>query len=148
MPAVARSLLLTVAAALTVAALAAAGGAAGSPSGEASAKPTRISCLNKGGSAYRYKRKPRSCAIFGPGGAFAGGVDLKKLAWTGWGRKTAKARGVECGFDAECSDIDVKVKAYRRRTGCNGKRAYTRIKATSQFGTTVARVPRCPGPAS
>jgi hypothetical protein len=108
------------------------------------AKPTRVSCSNKAGTKYLLKRKPSRCDIFGPGGSFGGGVALKGLKWKHWGRKTATATGVECGFKAECEDIAVKVKAYRLRK-CGGKVSYTRVKATSKIGSTTARPPRCGG---
>jgi len=36
--------------------------------------------------------------------------------------------------------------AFRLRR-CQGKRVYTRIRATTRFGTQTTRLPRCPGPA-
>jgi len=119
---------------------------AGVPSAAAAAKPKRITCVNKGGSDYLLKRKPGRCTVFGSGGTFGGGVDLRGLKWTDWGKKAARATGIECGFRQDCVNIPVKVKAFRLRT-CGGKRVYTRLRASSTFGTTTAPAPRCPGPA-
>ena len=109
----------------------------------AAAKPKRLNCVNKSGTKYVFKRRPASCAVFGPGGSFGGGVDLKRLEWKGWGTKTARATGVECGFRLACSDVAVTVRAYRLRT-CGSRRVYTRLKAKSKFGTSTVAVPRCP----
>jgi len=116
---------------------------AGTASAGAAAKPKRLNCINKGGTAYVFKKRPRACAVFGPGGTFGGGVDLKRLEWKGWGTKTARATGVECGFRLDCSDIAVTVRAYRLRT-CGSRRVYTRLRARSKFGTSTVAVPRCP----
>jgi hypothetical protein len=116
-----------------------------SKQGAASAsKRTYLLCLNKSGTATVRKYKPGSCAAFGANGAFAGGVDLKRLKWKSWGGKTATGSGVECGFRASCANIAVSVRAYRRKTAC-GRRVYTRLRATSRFGSSTARLPGCPG---
>ena len=109
----------------------------------AAAKPKRLNCINKGGTEYVFKRKPKACGVFGPGGSFGGGVDLRQLKWKGWGTKSARATGIECGFRADCSDIPVTVRAYRLRT-CGSRRVYTRLRARSTFGTSTVAVPRCP----
>lgn len=109
------------------------------------AKPKRLNCINKGGTSYVFKKRPKTCGVFGPGGTFGGGVDLRQLKWKGWGTRTARATGIECGFRQDCTAVAVKVRAFRLRT-CGGKRVYTRLRATSKFGTTTAPAPRCPGP--
>jgi hypothetical protein len=142
---------LAISAVAAIALLSVPGGAQGdSPQGPAAgaakAKPTRVSCSNKGGTKYILSRKPARCDIFGPNGSFGGGVALKSLKWKHWGRKTATATGIECGFKADCVNVSVKVKAYRLRK-CGSKRSYTRVKTTSKFGSTTARPPRCGGSA-
>ncbi len=102
-------------------------------------------CLNKAGSRYKVKTAPTSCAHFGSGGAFGGGVNLEQLVWTGFGRSSATAKGIECGFHLPCSNIPVDVTASRIRKRC-GDRVYTRLRATSSLGTTVVRVGHCAGP--
>jgi hypothetical protein len=107
---------------------------------------THLLCLNGDGSEYRRKERPKQCAIYGQGGIFAGGVNLKKLKWKAWGHKRAKAKGIECGFHLPCADIKAKVRAWRPRERC-GHRVYTRLKATTRFGHSCADVQGCPGPA-
>jgi hypothetical protein len=131
--------------ALLLLALAAAADGASSNGARAAARPTRITCLNRAGSATVFRRKPRTCADYGPGGAFGGGVFLRRLRWRDWGRGTARARGIECGFHLPCASIEVRVRAYRLRRGCRGTRVYTRLKARSRHGSTVVRLRRCPG---
>jgi hypothetical protein len=105
-----------------------------------------ILCLNKAGTDYVRKVEPVHCAHFGPGGAFGGGVNLKRIHWKVWGGRAARGRGVECGFHLPCAGIKVRIRAYRRRVAC-GKRVYTRLKATSSRGTTIVKLARCPRPA-
>src|ERR687887_1000968 len=92
-----------------VAAAAAQGGAV------AAAKHTNILCLNKAGTEYVVKYRPRTCAHFGPGGVFAGGVNLKRIRWRAWNRPSVRGRARECGFHLPCENIRVRVRAYRRR---------------------------------
>ena len=121
------------------------GGSSGPPAA-ASTLVTRIMCLNGDGDEYVPRRKPRTCAVLGSGGSFGGGVNLHRLRWRAWAEGTARARGREFGFHLPHSNIIVRVRAYRLRRAC-GRRVYTRLKATSRFGTTVVSVPRCPRPA-
>jgi hypothetical protein len=106
----------------------------------------RLICLDRDGSEYRRKEQPSQCAILGKGGIFAGGVNLKRLKWRGWGHARAKATGIECGFHLPCEDIRAEVQAWRPRERC-GKVVYTRFKATSKYGSSRADVQSCPGPA-
>jgi len=110
------------------------------------AKHTNILCLNKAGTKYVVKYRPGSCAHFGPGGAFAGGVNLKHIHWRSWNRPSVTGRAKECGFHLPCENTKVRIRAYRRRRAC-GRIVFTRLKARSSFGTTVVRLKRCPGPA-
>jgi hypothetical protein len=107
---------------------------------------THLVCLNGDGSEYRRKDRPKQRAIYGRGGIFAGGVNLKKLKWRSWGHARAKAKGIECGFHLPCADITAKVRAWRPRERY-GKRVYTRLKATTRFGHSRANAQGCPGPA-
>jgi hypothetical protein len=105
-----------------------------------------IICLNKAGTTYKRKVEPVHCAHFGPGGSFAGGVNLKKLDWRTWGGPRAKGTGRECGFHLPCAAVRAKARAFRIRTAC-GRRVYTRLKSVSSYGTTVVKLRRCPGQA-
>jgi hypothetical protein len=122
-------------------------GADAGPQAQAAKSKTRILCLNKAGTKTFFRKRPRTCAHFGPGGAFAGGVFLTKLRWKGFGRRTATARGRECGFHEPCENVKVSVKAYRLRKGCRNTRVYTRLRVHSKFGTTKVRMRTCTGPA-
>jgi hypothetical protein len=116
------------------------------PGGAAAAKRTHIMCLNEAGTEYVAKYRPRTCAHFGPGGAFGGGVNLRRIRWRSWNRPVVRGRARECGFSLPCSNIRVRIRAYRRRRAC-GRVVFTRLKARSSFGTTVVRLRRCPGDA-
>ena len=133
----------------------------------------RVPCLNDAGTKYKARFTPERCAHFSRGGAFGGGVDLHGLAWRDWGDKVATGSGVECGFQAGCTErvpppcppnvicaqcpfvarapapgcsiaIPVSVEAFRKRTRC-GRRIYTRLRSTSQFGTTLVKTKACLG---
>jgi hypothetical protein len=106
---------------------------------------TTINCANKAGTRYKPKQAPVKCVHFGPHGISAGGVFLQDLVWSGFGDPTATATGTECGFHLPCAQIPVNVTAYRLKKRC-GNRAYTRLRATSTFGTTTVRIKACPGP--
>jgi hypothetical protein len=116
------------------------------PDAGLAAKHTNILCLDKAGAKYVVRYRPRTCAHFGPGGAFAGGVFLKHIRWHSWNRSSVTGRARECGFHLPCENVKVKIRAYRRRHAC-GRIVYTRLKARSTFGTTVVRLKRCPGAA-
>jgi hypothetical protein len=116
------------------------------PEASFAAKRTHILCLNKAGSTYVVKYRPGSCAVFGPGGTFGGGVNLKHIHWKRWNRPSVTGRARECGFHLPCENVRVRVRAYRRRHAC-GRVVFTRLKAVSKFGTTVVRLRRCPGAA-
>jgi hypothetical protein len=114
--------------------------------GRAAKAETHLLCLNGDGiSEYRRKDRPKQCTIFGQGGIFAGGVNLKKLKWRGWGHKRARANGIECGFHLPCQNIKAKVRVWRPRERC-GKRVYTRLRARTRYGHSRADVQGCPGP--
>jgi len=116
------------------------------PGAAGAAKHTNILCLNKAGTEYVVKYRPKTCAVFGPGGAFAGGVNLKRIRWRSWNRPSVRGRARECGFHLPCENTKVRIRAYRRRHAC-GRVVFTRLKATSALGTTIVRLRRCPGDA-
>lgn len=107
------------------------------------AKHTNILCLNTAGTRYVVRYRPRSCTVLGPHGAFAGGVDLKRIRWRSWNEPAVRGRARECGFHVPCDNVRVRIRAYRRRHAC-GRVVYTRLRATSKFGTTTVRLARCP----
>jgi hypothetical protein len=121
-------------------------GAERAPRAKAAAKHTNILCLNSAGTKYVVKYRPRSCAHLGPHGAFAGGVNLKRIRWRSWNEPSVRGRARECGFHLPCENTRVRIRAYRRRHAC-GRVVFTRLKAVSTFGTTVVRLKRCPGAA-
>jgi len=112
---------------------------------DAAQDKTFLLCANGDGDQYRRKAEPKQCVIFGPGGIFGGGVNLNSLDWKGWGDSTTTATGIECGFHLPCADINVRVKASRPRIRC-GVRVYTRLKATSQHGSSTPSPSGCEGP--
>ena len=115
---------------------------------EGAARPLSVLCLTLSGQATTPKVRPHRCAHFGPGGGFGGGVNLVSLHWSHWGAATTTGTGIERGFHLPYSNIPVTVSAYRRREGCRVRgrrlRVYTRLSATSVYGTTVVRLGTCP----
>jgi hypothetical protein len=109
----------------------------------AAAKHTNILCLNSAGSAYVVRYRPGKCAVFGPHGASAGGVNLRRIHWRSWNRPVVRGRARECGFDLPCMNIKVRIRAYRRRHAC-GRVVFTRLKVRSSLGAMVVRLARCP----
>jgi hypothetical protein len=106
----------------------------------------RLQCANAKATAYVLVARPRACLHFGPGGAFGGGVNLARLRWSGWDRARATATGIEKGFHLPESAIRVRVTVFRVRP-CAAGRVYTRLRATSRFGTTTVRLGCARGPA-
>jgi hypothetical protein len=105
-----------------------------------------LPCLNKSGTAYRARIEPKLCPHFGPDGSFGRGVDLHDIKWDDWGEGTVTGIATECGFDADCANVDVHVTASRVRKRC-GRPIYTRLSARSNLGTTVVKTKACLGPA-
>jgi hypothetical protein len=120
---------------LAVIALAAAGIAAPTPAETATAQPL-VRCARSPGGTLLLSR-PSACIIFGPGGSFAGGVNLDHLRWASWGGAVAVATGNERGFHLPLEHIEVSVTLSGARS-CGGRRLYTRAQVTSGNGTTVA----------
>jgi hypothetical protein len=110
--------------------------------GQAAGGGVKIFCLNSKGTDYKPRTAPSTCVHYCPGGAFGGGVNLEQLVWTNFGSATATATAIECGFHLPCSNIPVQVTAFRLKKVC-GKRVYTRLSATSSFGTTTVKLFRC-----
>jgi hypothetical protein len=84
------------------------------------------------------RRHPARCISFYGGNATS--VNLVELRWRGWGRPIARARGIERGFHLPFAHIPVRVTVYRRRLCPTGDLVYTRLRATSRFGTTVVHL--------
>jgi hypothetical protein len=124
--------------------LSALGQAAPTPPAQSSAagKPTQIRCLDESGRSHVAKEHPARCALFGPGGAFGGGVNLAQLEWQRWGQSQATAQGIEKGFHSPASHITVQVTAFKR-VSCGGVYRYAKLRATSRHGTTTASAPTC-----
>lgn len=116
--------------------------------GRPSARPAALSyvlCLTRTGAYYQVRSRPSACSHFGPGGTFGRGVNLTALRWSSWGGPVARGSGRERGFHLPYSNIPATVTAYAPVTGCAGRRVYTRLRATSRYGTTVVLMRRCPG---
>ena len=103
---------------------------------------TYIWCLPRGGEDRERRSRPRRCTTLGPNDSFGGSANLAKLRWRKWGRRVARASGIERGFHLPLVRIHVRVAAYRRRQGCEGDFVYTRLAVTSRYGTTLVRYPR------
>jgi hypothetical protein len=101
-----------------------------------------LRCSRGNGRPGPARRRPTACLVFGPGGAFGGGVNLVGLRWTAWGAATVVGHGVEQGFHLPLAHTRVTVTLFRVRW-CGPQRRYTRVRATSRFGTTVVRAIGC-----
>jgi hypothetical protein len=99
----------------------------------------RIPCANARGTSlsYRFLTRPGGCTQFG--GSFARSVNLGGLRWRQWGGGSATATGFERGFHLPFSRIPVGVIAFGRRS-CGSRQVYTRLRASSQYGTTTVRL--------
>ena len=117
------------------------------PTSSASAR-TKMYCVvtDQDSGRYAAKSRPRACAVFGPGDAFAGGVNLTKLRWRNWGASTAHATGVSLGFRADPVRLRATVKLTGLRNGRCG-RTYGQLRATTKHGSWVVPLTRCPRPA-
>jgi hypothetical protein len=102
-------------------------------------------CANARATLRHRSFKPRTCNTLARRQPFAAAANLAKLRWSGWGRATATARGVDRGFHKNDVDIAVRVRAYRRRAGCRGDWIYTRLRVSSRYGRLIVRQPTaCP----
>lgn len=94
----------------------------------------------------RYRVKP---ARFGYGGRspdtnFGANFTFKKVSWKGWGRPTARGRGMVrvCPNMAPCVRRRVRLVASVRRRPCAESRVYLRLRATFArplFGSSTRR---------
>lgn len=145
-----RRLFVAVTLASMLAAVPVASGAGGSTDGGPRAQSagirTYIACIDKSGNRYIRRYRPSRCGHFSAGGSFGGGVDLHRIKWSSYNGRIARGRALECGFRLDCTGPTVSIKAYRRVRAC-GHRVYTRLKATSRFGSTVVPLRRCSGSA-
>jgi hypothetical protein len=105
-----------------------------------------MACANQHATAlHREFDRPRTCNTLGPHQPFAHAVNLAKLRWSGWGKATATAHGVDRGFHKHDRDVAVTVRASGRTTGCKGDWVYTILKVHSRYGTTSVLQPTdCP----
>lgn len=110
------------------------------------ATPVRIVCTTgKAGDEFTPKRAPKRCTLLPRRASFAQGANLASLRWRSWGRSSATATGTELGFHLPYSHVPVSVTAFRLRMDRCGRslRLYTRVRASSRFGTTLVRLPAC-----
>jgi hypothetical protein len=84
--------------------------------------------------------KPRRCNTAGRQQGYGDQVNLIGLRWRRWESKTARATGIERGFNRPAERIRVRVRAFRPRRDCAGDRVYTRMKVSSRFGSTLIRL--------
>lgn len=108
----------------------------------AEAIPTTLFCGKWAGDEPAEQIRPRQCSTIGPNDSLADGLVLKRLRWRHWGASTATAKGI---IQPKTYDtIGVRVKAYRRRKVCGSHYRYTRLRATTQYGSSIKRFPaRC-----
>jgi hypothetical protein len=130
---------ISIAAALALAATVALPAAAPAEHPASAAARTSMFCANKKGDLYIRKHKPGACAVFGPGGTFGGGVNLKNIKWSKYTGSEARGTATECGFHLPCSNIPATVRAYRVRVS-QGRHLYTRLRAHTKYGTAVVRL--------
>lgn len=100
-----------------------------------------VLCRAGGRDFRRTVEKPKRCDTLGPRESYSQAVNLAGLSWHNWGKSEATASGVERGYHLPFSNIKVSVRAYRRHLGDCGDYIYTRLKATSRYGTTVVKFP-------
>jgi hypothetical protein len=106
---------------------------------------TYLLCANARATARHRAFKPRRCNTLGPHQPFASAVNLAKLRWSGWGKTTATARGVDRGFRKNDKDVAVTVRASGRAVGCRGDWVYTRLRVHSRYGNDYVQQPTgCP----
>jgi hypothetical protein len=111
-------------------------------------KPQRgyMVCANARATAiHRSFDRPRTCNTLRPHQPFAQAVNLAKLHWSGWGKATATAHGVDRGFHKNDRDTPVTVRASGRTIACKGDWIYTTLKVHSKYGTDVVlQITDCP----
>ncbi|MGE5636992.1 MAG: hypothetical protein ACM3UV_08655 [Nocardioidaceae bacterium] len=85
---------------------------------------------------WAFRVKPARCTSLGPRDPFGLAVNLVQLHWKGWGRRSATFTGYEQGFHLPASHIRVHGSVFRPRIW-RGRRIYTRLRATSRYGTST-----------
>jgi hypothetical protein len=102
-------------------------------------------CANRRATARHRVFKPRTCNTLGPKQPLADAVNLAQLRWTGWGKATATARGVDRGLRKKSRTVNVTVRASGRAVGCRGDWVYTRLRVHSRYGNDYVTLPiTCP----
>jgi hypothetical protein len=89
------------------------------------------------------RHAPLKCEVLPPLAAFAEGLNLVGLQWRNWGGSSATGTGYERGFHLPFEHIPVAVVAYQIVTCSDGSRLYTRLRASSSYGTTSVRAQGC-----
>jgi len=89
--------------------------------------------------SYRPSVRPRTCTMQGLPISGAREWKLSKLRWSGWGTGSAVAtglyhyrHGVERGGKLIYPVVPLRIALFRIRTGCDGRRYYTRATAGEQ----------------
>lgn len=98
-----------------------------------------LPCENRETGATTYLAQPRRCAMTARSDAYGKVVNLRRLHWRGWGRRSAR------GWGAEVNE-PVAIRAWRLRPICgdpSGARAYTRLRISSDRGVALVRHAVC-----
>ncbi len=93
--------------------------------------------------AFYAQQHPTSCDIQGEPEDEADLLQLTQARWSGWGTTSAKAQGQALnnhpGMGGPTS-YPVSVRLSRIRSGCHGRRFYTRARVTTSYGTGTLRL--------
>jgi hypothetical protein len=97
--------------------------------------------------AFHAQQHPTSCDIQGEPEDEADLLQLTQARWSGWGTAAAEAQGQalnnQPGMGGPAS-YPVTVRLSRIRSGCHGRRFYTRARVTTSYGTGTLRLtPTC-----
>lgn len=90
------------------------------------------------GKGMSLRVKPSRCNTLFPGQSFNEAANLGKLKWSVWGKRAARASGVDLGFHQPYGDAKVSVRLSRPvcRDSYGGKNAeFSRMKITYEDGT-------------
>lgn len=110
-----------------------------------------VNCYPPSGSvafpAFQARQHPTSCDIQGEPEDEADLLQLTQADWSGWGAASAEAHGQALNNHPGMggpSSYPVSVSLFRIRSGCDGRRFYTRARITTSYGTgTLRLVPTC-----
>ncbi len=87
--------------------------------------------------------RPRRCDVQGEPEYNANLLPAGEMRWSGWGRSTTLGRGVVVPTKGG-GRIGLRMRLYRIRRGCQGRRYYTRATASTKHGTGTMRLtPGC-----